>query len=95
MGKKKSTKGDQLDLIDTAPENKKQIISVAKLYKKAQAIRIDALAQEKKHKHTLLDLIEKAKLVPLPDGTVKFRCDGLKFIVTPRDKLVQIKECED
>jgi len=96
MGRKKKTdSGEQLDLIDVAPENQKEIIACAKRYKKALSIRIDALAQEKKEKSKLLELIENAGLQHLPDGKIRFRVDGYKITVTPRDELVQVKECDE
>lgn len=95
MAKKQSTTGEQLPLIDLAPENAKEIMAVAKKYKKAQGIRIDALAEEKAQKTILLDLVQKTKLTRLPDGKIRFRCDGLTITVTPRDKLVQVKETDE
>ena len=95
MGKKKSTTGEQLPLIDIAPENSKEITACAKRYKKAQGIRIDALVQEKAQKAIMLDLVKKAKLKPLADGTIRFRCDGHTITVTPSEYKVKVEGDKD
>jgi len=82
-------------LIDIHPENSKAIIACARRYKKAQSIRLDSLAEEKKEKVKLLELIREADVKPLEDGKIKFRLDGLRISVTPRDELVQIREDGD
>jgi len=83
---------DEEFLIDIHPENSKAIIACAKRYKKAQKIRLDALAEEKKEKVKLLELIRAAEVKPLEDGKIKFKLDGMKISVTPRDELVQVRE---
>jgi hypothetical protein len=86
-----STSGDQLDLIDVAPENAKQIIAIAKKYKAIQAKRISALEAECSEKQNLLTLIKQANLKQV-DGKIRFRVDGLIITVKPRDELVTVKE---
>ena len=86
--------GEQLDLIDVAPENIKKIISVAKRYRTAQTRRIEALGQEVTEKQNLLTLIKQANLKQV-DGKIRFRADGLIITVTPRDELVKIKDETD
>lgn len=86
--------GQQMDLIDIAPENAKEIIAHARIYKAVQAKRILALEEEKKEKQKLLELIKEANLQRLEDGKIKFKLDGYTITVTPRDELVQIKEDE-
>lgn len=97
MAKKSKNKeaGEQLDLIDVAPENSKVIIAVAKRYKKAQRERIRALDEEKKQKIKLLALVGEAHLQRLEDGKIRFRCDGYLITITPRDELVQVAESDE
>ena len=95
MAKKKSQKpkpGDQLDLIDVAPKNAKEIIVAAKLYKKYQGIRSAALKRETEQKQTVLELMKKANLQTLAGGKVKFQYNGLIVSIIPRDELVTVKE---
>lgn len=84
--------GDQLDLIDVAPKNTKEIKRAARAYKKAQAERIGWLESEKKHKGKILELVEAAKLQPLEGGVIRFQVDGMIITVTPRDQLVRVKD---
>jgi len=90
--KKETTAGEQLDLIDVAPENAKKIIAVARRYKEAQGQRIEALEREKTEKQKILDLVKEANLKRLDDGTITFKVDGMVIKVTPRDELVQVKD---
>lgn len=84
--------GEQLALIDIAPENSKKIIGVARRYRVAQGQRIEALVREVAEKQKLLELIKEAKLTPLEGGKIRFRVNGLIITVTPRDELVRVKE---
>ena len=92
MAKKKETdlSGEQLTLIEVQPENAKPIIKAARLYKKCQAARQAALAQEVKQKKKILELIRAAKLQPLDEGVIKFEFDRVLISVTPRDELIRI-----
>lgn len=91
---KKKKEGEQLDLIDVKPENAKEILAAAKIYKKWMTKRVEALAKEKEQKQIVLELVHKANLEPLPGtgGKIKFEVDGTTITVTPRDELVQVKE---
>jgi len=89
------SKGEQLDLIDVHPENEKEIIAAAKLYKKFQAARKDALSREVKQKQIIITLTKEAKLKPLEDGRIKYRCGNLTISITPRDELVQVRERDE
>lgn len=91
MPRKKKEAQEQLDLIDVAPENAKEIVKVAKKYKEAMTNRVAWLEKEKAFKAQILELVHKAKLTPV-DGKIKFTVDGLTITVTPRDELVQVKE---
>jgi hypothetical protein len=92
---KKANKGEQLELLDVAPENAKDIIACARRYKNFLAKRLKVLSAEKNEKQNLLALIEKANLSRLNDGKIRFHCDGYVITVTPRDELVQVKEDKD
>ena len=93
--KKKSSKietGEQMDLIDVAPKNAKEIVAVARRYQKYQAARVGALAQEIEQKTLLLELVKKADLQELRGGKIKFEVDGIRITITPRDELVQVSD---
>lgn len=97
MAKKsaETTSGEQLDLIDVTPENLKKIKPVAKKYKAALRRRMEAGEEEKTLKHQILDMVKEANLQRLPDGSIKFTCDGMVIKVTPRDELVQVKDADE
>lgn len=61
-GKKKSTAGEQMPLIDVAPENLKKIIPVARQYRAAVKRRMAEGDAECKLKKKLRGLIEDADL---------------------------------
>lgn len=92
---KKSTSGEQLDLIDVQPKNKKELLRSARRYKTVQRARIDALNAELAEKEKLLAAVRAAKIVPDPDGSYRFRVDDCTIKVTPRDELVQVKFAND
>lgn len=99
MARKKQTMepapGEQMDLLDVSPENLKEIIPVAKQYRKAVKRRMVALEEETQLKGQILNLIKDAKFSRLADGSIKFRCDGMLITVTPRDELVRVNDKED
>lgn len=84
--------GEQMKLIDVGPENSKEIIKQARIYKAAVAKRIKATNEEVPAKQKLLKLIIDAHLNRLEDGTIKFKLDGYTITVTPRDELIKVKE---
>jgi len=103
MGRKKSMQeevektevpvGEQMPLIDVAPENAKEILSCARRYKSAQRSRLAAEKEEVAEKQKLLQLIRQAGVKPVDlSGKISFRCDHLIITVTPRDELVRVKE---
>ena len=100
MAGKKSTmqkeveKGEQMDLIEVGPENSKEIIRQARIYKALVKKRVNTLADEVAAKTKLLELIKEAKLTRTPGGNIKFHCDGYTITVTPRDELIKVKEDE-
>lgn len=94
MAKKKAAKktsGEQLDLIDVEPKNKKEILRVARKYKTSQCARMEAAAVEADMKEKLLAVVRAAKIVPDADGSYRFRVDSCTITVKPRDELVQVK----
>lgn len=90
-----SAAGEQLDLIDVTPENLKKIIPVARAYRKVVKERVEFTNRETALKTDLLNLIKEAKLKRLPNGNIKFKCDGLTITVTPTDEKISIKEEKD
>lgn len=94
MGRmRKKERVEQIQLIDTTPENKKEILKVARQYKATQSDRVHALAEEKKLKAQLIELIKEAGLKPIDDsGTIRFKIEEVLISITPRDELVQVKE---
>lgn len=86
--------GEQMELIDVAPEKAKPIIAAARILKRFQIARASAQEKENKQKAILLNLIEEANIQRLPDGKIKFNYDGITLTVTPRQESVSIKEEE-
>ena len=92
MAKKEKKEGEQLELIDVAPENAKPIMEAARKYKHFQTERLGFLKKEIEQKVLLLELVKKADLQTLAGGKIKFEYDGLRINITPRDELVQVTE---
>jgi len=98
MGRPKKSdngNGQQMDLIDTAPENSKEIVKAARAYQKAKMDRIAALDIEIDRKTKLLAMIHESGLKPVDGGVIKLTCDGYTITVTPRDELIKVKSAED
>lgn len=85
-------KGEQLDLIDVAPENLKAIVKEVRIYKKHQSDRLSALKKEVEQKERIKALVHETKLQRLQDGTIKFEADNAIICVSPQDDLITIKE---
>ncbi len=83
---------EQLELIDVKPENMKEIVPAARNYQKTKVARMKATERETKAKVELLSLVKAAKLKPLDDGVIRFKCEGLLISITPRDELIKVKE---
>ena len=90
-----SAAGEQLDLIDVAPENLKKIIPVARAYRKVVKERVEFTNRETALKNELLNLIKEAKLKSLSNGKIRFKSEGLTITVTPTDEKISIKEERD
>lgn len=90
--KVKALAGKQLDLIDVAPENAKEIIAATKLYKVHQAARLKAGKAEVAQRTVVRGLVAESGLQRLPDGSIRFELDGKLFCVTPQDDLITITD---
>ncbi len=86
---------EQMDLIDVAPKNMKEIKPAAQIYQKAKEARQRATDKEVDAKTKLLNLVKAAKLKPLEGGVIRFRCDGLLISITPRDELIKVKKDDE
>lgn len=88
--KKKTTAkpGEQMDLIDVGPTNIKKIAPHVRAYKAAMKQRMESLAIEIKEKGLILALVLEAKLTPLPNGHIKFVCEGIDIDIEPRDFVI-------
>ncbi len=82
--------GDQLDLIDTVPENLKPIVAAVEVYKKFQAARLGNLKQELIHKKKVLDLVKAAGIAHDEEGLIKMSYGDKTIIIEPRDDLIKI-----
>lgn len=82
--------GEQLDLIDVAPENSKDIIKHAKLYESAKRRKEYESDTMKAEEEMLIELIKESGLQPV-DGKIVFSCSGFKFTVTTKDG-IKVKE---
>lgn len=90
-----STAGEQLELIDVGPENLEKIGPHARKYKSAQKKRLTALDEEVKEKNIIKQLVHESGLKRLPDGSIRFRCEGMRIEVIPTDEKIKIKEDPD
>lgn len=86
--------GEQMELIDVAPENAKPMIKAGRLYNKAKKARIIALAEEVKYKEKIRQLARDANLQRLEDGVIRFTYEGVTICITPQDEKVTVKEEE-
>jgi len=89
---KKTEADEQMTLIDVGPENLKEISQLARQYRSIVKENRMLLSREIDMKGKILKLIKAAELKRLPDGNIRFKCDGLLIIVKFRDELIQIKE---
>ena len=87
--------GEQLDLIDVGPENLEKIAPHARRYKAALKKRLADLDLEVKEKNIIQQLVHESGLKRLPDGSIKFRCEGMRIELIPTDEKIKIKEDEE
>ena len=92
MTSKNSSAPGQMDLLEVGPENLKEIESHLDIYGWTVKRRIVLLATEVKEKQIILQLVQKAKLKPLANGHIKFRCRGMEIDLEPRDTVIHIKK---
>jgi hypothetical protein len=90
-----TAKGEQMPLIEVRPENVQEMTNIAERYKAVCRKRQELTAQETSLKEKLKELIGKAKLQRLEDGSIKFNCGGYPISVTPRDEVIRIGEKKD
>ena len=83
--------GEQLELIDVAPENAKPIIELAKQYKEVQTTRLAALKQETELKQKIITAVHEANLQRLDDGKIRFTYDNVTISIEPSDEKVKVK----
>lgn len=95
MPVKKKDESQQLDLIDVTPKNQKKFLAAARAYKEAVTNRCEWTAEETKYKKKILELVKEAELARLPDGTIKFKVDGMTITITPTDEKVNVKLPKD
>lgn len=89
----KAQSGDeQMDLIDVGPENLQKIVPHARRYRQAVRERMRWGRAETDEKEHIRRLVRDAELSRLPDGSIRFRCDGLLISLTPRDELIKVKD---
>ena len=86
--------GEQNVLIDTAPENAKEIIAKAKEYKEAQTERLGWLAKEKKLKDEIREMMKTSGLVRLENGNLHFVYDGMIVDLVPEDDKIKVTEAK-
>lgn len=85
-------KGEQLPLIDVGPKNLKKIGPLVRKYSAIMHERVKLLESECKLKQQILNLVNKEHLSRLPDGSIRFTCDGTMIEIIPRDEVIRIKE---
>lgn len=90
--KNKTQNGEQLDLIDVAPESAGPMVEAGRLYKKAQKTRLKALVEEIRLKDKIRQLARDAKLQRLEDGVIRFTYNGVTICITPQDEKVTVKD---
>ena len=89
------TSGEQMDLIDVGPENLEKIAPHARKYRAAMKKRLAALDIEVKEKNIIRQLVYDSGLKRLPDGSIKFKCEGMRIEIIPTDEKIKIKEVEE
>lgn len=97
MAKKKTTarEGEQMDLIEWQPENKKEIVRVARAYRAKVKERLsiqNGRNGEVELKEKLMDLVKAAHPTRNEKGVIRFKLDGLKIEVKPTKETITVTE---
>lgn len=87
--------GEQMDLIDVGPENLEKIAPHARRYRAAMKKRLAALEIEVREKGIIQQLVHDSGLKRLPDGSIKFKCEGMRIEIIPSDEKIKIKDEEE
>jgi len=88
----KFDEGEQMTFIDLTPEELKAIAPQIKRYYKVVRERIKLNAEEKTLKDEIREYAHKSAIKRLPDGSFKFKADGMIVEITPQDEKVSVKE---
>lgn len=91
-GRGRPRNDEQLQLLDVGPANLKKIAPLARQYNQIMHERCELLTQEVELKKKILELVHKEKLSRLPDGAIRFECEGTMIEVVPTDEVIRIKE---
>lgn len=92
--KPKPKEGEQLELINVSPLNMKKIIPLGRALMSIIKERVALTSQETNAREALRAAIGEAKIKRLPDGSIKFRCDGMLITIIPTDEKIKVKEEE-
>lgn len=87
--------GEQLQLIDVGPKNSKKLNALAKGYKAIIAERLALQAKEADKKAKIMQLLHDEHLSRLEDGSMKCRCEGFEFSLTPKDEVLKVTESDE
>ena len=85
-------KGEQLDLINTDPENAEELMKTLRKYEDVKSRRCKLSTQEVALKGEILDHIHSAKLKPIDGkGKIQFTLAGAKVTVTPKSEKLSVE----
>jgi hypothetical protein len=85
--------GEQMPLIDVAPEHSKEIVRVARAYNakvKARLLIQKGRDGEEELQEILLELVKAENLTRDKDGKIKFKVDGVGIELTPTKEKVKV-----
>ena len=92
---KEVAESEQMDLIDTKPENAEEIVKTAKQYKEIVARRMKLTDKEVELKQRLLQLLEDGHVQRLEQGKRKLKVDGFIITTEPKEESVKVKEVDE
>ena len=82
---------EQMDLMNTGPDNSSEIAECAREYIRIDHIRESAAEAAKGQLQQLAVLIKDSGLTPIDDDKIVFTIDGITISVTPRDDSIKVK----